>query len=75
MSLWTSYKSLAPKTRALLGLGLMANAGLALQFSDQIESLLGLKPTTEELDRVLPKLTMVDGEESRQHVPSEARHR
>lgn len=38
----------------------MANAALALQFSDQIESFLGLKPTSEELDRVMPKLSIVD---------------
>ena len=62
-----SYKSLTPKTRALLGAGLMVNAGLALQFSDQIESYLGLQPTNKEQDelkRLLPKITMVETERS-----------
>jgi hypothetical protein len=66
---------LTPKTRALLGLGLMANAGLALQFSDQIETFLGLKPTTEEIDRIMPKLTIVDTGKNREDVSSEARNR
>jgi hypothetical protein len=63
-----SYKSLTPKTRALLGLGLMANAGLALRFSDSIESALGLKPTNEELNRVLPKLRIVEEGKTRQDM-------
>lgn len=70
-----SYKSLTPKTRALLGLGLMANAGLALQFSDQIESRLGLKPTSEEIDRVTPKLTIVGEGKNREEMSSSARNR
>lgn len=59
---------MTPKTRALLGLGLMANAGLALRFSDSIESALGLKPTDEELDRVLPKLRIVEEGQTRQDM-------
>jgi hypothetical protein len=46
-----------------LGLGLMVNAGLALQFSDQIESALGFTPTKqeeEELNLILPKVSLVE---------------
>jgi hypothetical protein len=59
----SSYKSLSPRTRALFGLGLIANAALAIQFSDQIEDALGLKPTKEEekeLKERLPKISRVD---------------
>lgn len=73
-----SYKSLAPKTRALLGVGLMVNAGLALQFSDQVESLLGLQPTSKDHDEVkklLPTVTMVETDMGRQKVPLESRER
>jgi hypothetical protein len=41
----------------------MANAALALQFSDQIESTLGLVPSKEdekELKEKLPRVTRVD---------------
>jgi hypothetical protein len=41
----------------------MANAALALQFSDQIESALGLVPSKEdekELKEKLPRVTRVD---------------
>jgi hypothetical protein len=41
----------------------MANAALALQFSDQIESALGLVPSKEdekELKEKLPRVTSVD---------------
>jgi hypothetical protein len=47
----------------LLGLGLMANAALALQFSDQIEDALGLKPTEEDekkLRETMPKVRSVE---------------
>ena len=43
----------------------MINAGLALQFQDQIESTLGMNATAkdqEELDRIIPKVSFVDRE-------------
>jgi hypothetical protein len=73
---YRSYMSLTPKTRALLGLGLIANAALALQFSDQTESYLGLQSTAQEQDelkRVLPKVTMVETEKSRSVVEASNR--
>lgn len=63
MALWSSYTSLSSRTRLLLGLGVMANAALALRFSDQIENALGLLPSQEdekELKERMPKVTRVD---------------
>jgi hypothetical protein len=60
-----SYTSLTPRTRALFGLCIMANAALALQFSDDIERFLGLVPTKEEEQRLrgaLPKVSVVERE-------------
>jgi hypothetical protein len=54
----------------------MANAALALQFSDQTESYLGLQSTAQEQDelkRVLPKVTMVEAEKSRSVVEASNR--
>lgn len=44
----SSYKSLAPKTRAIIGVALMANASAMLLFSDQIEAALGLSPPADD---------------------------
>jgi hypothetical protein len=60
-----SYKSLAPRTRIFLGLGLMANAALALQFSEQIEAALGVVPSKEEESRLkesMPRVRAVERE-------------
>jgi hypothetical protein len=60
-----AYTSLSPRIRALFGLGIMANAALALQFSDDIERFLGLVPTKEEEQRLreaLPKVSAVERE-------------
>lgn len=41
----------------------MINAGLALQFSEQIEAALGLTPTAEDekrLRQTLPRVSMVE---------------
>jgi hypothetical protein len=62
-TLRSTYTSLSLRTRLFFGLGLMANAALALQFSDQIESALGLVPSKEdekELKEKLPRVTRVD---------------
>ena len=58
-----SYKALTPRARALLGVGLMINAGLALHFSEQVEETLVLKPTPEEERKFkdgLPKFSTVE---------------
>lgn len=58
-----SYTSLTPRTRLFFGLGIMANAALALQFSDQIENALGLVPSKDDekqLKENMPRVTRVD---------------
>jgi hypothetical protein len=63
ISPYRSYTSLSPRTRLFFGLGIMANAALALQFSDQIENALGLVPTKDdekELREKMPRVTTVD---------------
>ncbi|EXJ83089.1 hypothetical protein A1O1_06707 [Capronia coronata CBS 617.96] len=49
----SSYKALAPKTRALIGIGLMVNASAMLMFSDQIEGALGLTPPPDDQTKLL----------------------
>ncbi|EXJ77271.1 hypothetical protein A1O3_10429, partial [Capronia epimyces CBS 606.96] len=44
----SSYKALAPKTRAIIGVALMVNASAMLLFSDKIEAALGLTPPPED---------------------------
>ncbi|PGH18702.1 hypothetical protein AJ80_04355 [Polytolypa hystricis UAMH7299] len=54
MSLWTSYRALAPRTRLLFGFGLIAYAGIGMWSSPKVEEALGMVPTKqeqEELDR------------------------
>ncbi|KAF2091690.1 hypothetical protein K490DRAFT_61122 [Saccharata proteae CBS 121410] len=65
MSLWQSYRNLAPRTRTLFGLGIMAWAGIGLLVSDQAEEKFALKATDadkEKLSRALPKIHPVDGD-------------
>ncbi|EXJ54402.1 hypothetical protein A1O7_09741 [Cladophialophora yegresii CBS 114405] len=61
MSLWSSYKTLSPKTRAMIGAALMLNASAMLLFSDQVEAALGVTPTPEEQQNVF-KLYSVEKE-------------
>ncbi|KAF4250879.1 hypothetical protein KXW98_007253 [Aspergillus fumigatus] len=58
MSLWSSYRSLTPKTRALFGVGLMAWASLGLWFSPQIENAMGMVPSAEEKEELERKLAL-----------------
>ncbi|CBX90681.1 hypothetical protein IAQ61_002170 [Plenodomus lingam] len=63
MAVWQWYKNLAPKTRIMVGVGIMAYAGAGLYFADTIEEKLGLKPTEEEkeeLRNALPKISVVE---------------
>ena len=58
-----SYKALSPRIRIFVGLGLMANAAIALHFEDQIEEMLGMKPTPDEQKKFqeqMPKLTFAE---------------
>ncbi|KAF2242462.1 hypothetical protein BU26DRAFT_571133 [Trematosphaeria pertusa] len=63
MPVWQWYKGIAPKTRVLVGVGIMAYAGLGLVLSDKVEEKLGLVPTEkdkEDLRKAIPKVTPVE---------------
>ncbi|KAF2002196.1 hypothetical protein P154DRAFT_521036 [Amniculicola lignicola CBS 123094] len=63
MAIWQWYKSITPKTRMLVGVGIMAYAGVAMVVSDKVEEKLGLVPTEkdkEELEKALPTITTID---------------
>jgi len=54
---------MAPRTRVMIGAGIMAYAGAGLFLSDKAEEKLGLTPTEkdkEELRNALPKITTVE---------------
>ncbi|KAF3029425.1 hypothetical protein E8E15_009957 [Penicillium rubens] len=69
MSLWSSYRGLTPKTRALFGIGVMAWAGIGLWTTPQVENALGMQPSKEEQDALDRKLAVrvsrVGGEEEK----------
>lgn len=52
LTLGSSYKSLPPKTRGMIGVALMINASAMLLFSDQIEDALGLKSNAEQQQKL-----------------------
>jgi hypothetical protein len=57
------YRAITPKTRVMIGVGVMAYAGAGLFLSDKAEEKFGLTPTDkdlEELKGALPKITTVD---------------
>jgi hypothetical protein len=59
------YKGTAPKTRILIGVGIMAYAGAGLFLSDKAEEKFGLVPTEqdkEDLQKALPTITTVERE-------------
>ena len=60
-----SYRNLQPRTRLLLGLGLMGWAGLGILISDQAEKAFGMVPSEkdrEELEKVVPRVRFVERE-------------
>ncbi|KAI9720224.1 MAG: hypothetical protein M1812_003042 [Candelaria pacifica] len=62
MSLWQSYRALAPRTRLFFGLGAMAWAGFGILMTDQAEKEFGMVPTEEDkhrLEEMMPKVTFV----------------
>ncbi|KAJ5485125.1 hypothetical protein N7539_005113 [Penicillium diatomitis] len=66
MSLWSTYRSLTPKTRALFGVGVMAWATIGLWTTPQVENALGMQASPsekEELDRQLAvRISRVGGD-------------
>lgn len=47
-----SFRRLAPRTRMLLGVGIMVYAGLGMAMSDRFEEKIGMKPTEEDRDKL-----------------------
>ncbi|KAF2403435.1 hypothetical protein EJ06DRAFT_527054 [Trichodelitschia bisporula] len=63
MSIWEKYRGLAPRTRVLLGVGIMAYAGIGLLLSDKAEEKFGMVPSEEDkerLSRVIPKVRVIE---------------
>ncbi|KAH9829072.1 hypothetical protein Tdes44962_MAKER09186 [Teratosphaeria destructans] len=63
MSLWTSYRNLSPRTRLILGGGVMAYAVFGLFVSDKAEAALGFTPTEQDRQRLkeaMPRISVVD---------------
>jgi hypothetical protein len=57
------YKGIAPKTRMIIGVGIVAYAGLGLFLSDKAEEKFGLVPTEkdrEELKNAMPKIIPIE---------------
>ncbi|KNG52143.1 ankyrin and het domain-containing protein [Stemphylium lycopersici] len=60
MAVWQWFKGIPPKTRMVIGVGVMAYAGAGLYLSDKAEEKFGLTPTDkdrEELREALPKIS------------------
>lgn len=65
MSLWQSYRNLAPKTRLILGGGIMAWGAFGLFVSDKAEQAFGLVPTEQDKEKLqdsIPKIHFVEKE-------------
>ncbi|OAL03498.1 hypothetical protein IQ06DRAFT_344745 [Phaeosphaeriaceae sp. SRC1lsM3a] len=63
MALWQWYRAITPKTRMMIGAGVMAYAGAGMYLSDKAEEKLGLTPTEQDLKDLrdaLPKISTVD---------------
>ncbi|KAJ4363015.1 hypothetical protein N0V83_010133 [Neocucurbitaria cava] len=59
MAVWQWFKSIPPRTRMIIGVGIMAYAGAGLYLSDRAEERFGLTPTEkdrEELRKAMPKI-------------------
>ncbi|KAI4623343.1 hypothetical protein J4E83_004736 [Alternaria metachromatica] len=59
----TWFKNIPPKTRMIIGVGVMAYAGAGLYISDKAEEKFGLTPTDqdrEQLRDVIPKVSTIE---------------
>lgn len=57
------FKSIQPKTRMMIGVGIMAYAGAGLYLSDKAEEKFGLTPTEKdkmELREAMPRISPVE---------------
>ncbi|KAH9908695.1 hypothetical protein F4778DRAFT_359177 [Xylariomycetidae sp. FL2044] len=63
MTLLQSFRNLSPRTRAAVGLGLLAWGAIGLQLSDRAEDRFGLRASEadrEALREMTPRITMVE---------------
>ncbi|KAF2637586.1 hypothetical protein P280DRAFT_521252 [Massarina eburnea CBS 473.64] len=63
MGVWQWYKGLAPNTRILMGVGIMAYAGAGMFLTDKVEEKIGFVATDkdkEDLRQAMPKITVVE---------------
>lgn len=63
LMLYRWYKGLAPKTRMIMGVGIMAYAGFGLLMTDEIEQRFGMTPTEqdyEEVRKLVPKISTIE---------------
>ncbi|KAI4657171.1 uncharacterized protein J4E79_007787 [Alternaria viburni] len=63
MAVWQWFKNIPPKTRMIIGVGVMAYAGAGLYISDKAEEKFGLTPTEkdrEQLQDVIPKISTIE---------------
>ncbi|TGZ82566.1 hypothetical protein EX30DRAFT_370637 [Ascodesmis nigricans] len=63
MSLWSYYKSLAPRTRLYIGGGIIIYSLLGIAVSNKLEKKLDLVPTEEDkakLDALVPHIRAVE---------------
>ncbi|OJJ81633.1 uncharacterized protein ASPGLDRAFT_37945 [Aspergillus glaucus CBS 516.65] len=58
MSLWQSYRSLTPRTRALFGIGLVAWASVGLWTTPQVEGALGMTASEKEKEELERKMAV-----------------
>ncbi|EME79072.1 uncharacterized protein MYCFIDRAFT_34725 [Pseudocercospora fijiensis CIRAD86] len=65
MSLWHSYRSLSPRTRLIIGGGIIAYATAGLFLSDKAESFFGFTPSEQDkqaLKDAVPRVQFVEKE-------------
>ncbi|KAF1843328.1 uncharacterized protein K460DRAFT_407688 [Cucurbitaria berberidis CBS 394.84] len=63
MAVWQWFKAIPPRTRVMIGVGIMAYAGAGLYLSDKAEERFGLTPTEkdrEELRNAMPTIAAVE---------------
>ena len=63
MSLWQSYRNLSPRTRLIIGGGIIAYAGFGLLASDKAEQMFGFTATEEDkkkLQESMPRIHLVN---------------
>ncbi|CAF9913641.1 MAG: hypothetical protein HETSPECPRED_001617 [Heterodermia speciosa] len=66
MSLWQKFLNLRPRTRMLIGLGIIGYSGMGILISNGAEKRFGFVANEEEKDRlrrIIPKIRTIDRDE------------